>query len=140
MRVLAAKTDDDLVRLMKRVDALTDMLGTEDGKNLLAAFKRAANIVTKEETKTNESFDEDFDEALFVEEEERTLAAGIKQFVMNTDIATGAKIAGVFPEVTDYIAQERYPEAMAELALLRPAIDAFFEKVTVNDRAARITP
>ena len=130
--VLAAGSDDDLVRVMKKVDALTDMLGTEDGKNLLAAYKRAANIVSKEEAKTNEDFDEEFDEELFVEAEEGILADGIKRFTMNTDLATGAKIAGVHPEVSDYIEQERYPEAMAEMALLRPAIDAFFEKVTVN--------
>ena len=130
--VLAAGADDDLVRLMKRVDATTGMLGTEDGKNLIAAFKRAANIVSKEEAKTNEDFDADFDDVLFAEDEERTLAAGIKRLVMNTDLATGAKIGGLDAEVTDFIAQERYPEAMAEVALLRPAIDAFFEKVTVN--------
>ena len=61
--VLAAGADDDLVRLMKRVEALGDMLGTEDGKNLLAAYKRAYNIVTMEEPRRAH---EDFDPSHFV--------------------------------------------------------------------------
>jgi glycyl-tRNA synthetase beta chain len=112
--VLAAGADDDLVRVMKRVDALTDMLGTEDGKNLHAAFKRAANILRIENAKDG-PHDGAPDAALFAQDEETALDATIGQ--------TGAAAL---------LAAEDYAGAMASLAQLRPAIDAFFEKVTVN--------
>jgi glycyl-tRNA synthetase beta chain len=112
--VLAAGADDDLVRLMQRVDALTAMLGGEDGKNLLTGFKRAANILKIENAKDgphNTVPDED----LFTQAEERALADALAH-----DDSGALVIA------------ERYEEAMSQLATLRPAIDAFFEKVTVN--------
>ena len=112
--VLAAGEDDDLVRLMKRVEALEAMLGTEDGKNLLAAYKRAANILRIENAKDG-PHDGTPDAALFAQDEERALDAQLQ----------GADLAPL-------LAAEDYETAMTRLAILRPAIDAFFEKVTVN--------
>lgn len=112
--VLAAGADDDLMRLMKRVDALTAMLDTEDGKNLHAAFKRAANILRIENAKDG-PHDGAPDSVLFAQTEERVLAGTIGQ--------TGAG---------ELLAAENYADAMTSLAGLRPAIDAFFENVTVN--------
>jgi glycyl-tRNA synthetase beta chain len=114
--VLAAGSDDDLVRIMKRVDALSALLGIEDGKNLLAAYKRAANILRIENAKDGPhngifSFD------VPTEETERAL---------NEEL--------VFREQTfaDDLTNEEYGGLIKGLAEIRPYIDAFFEKVTVN--------
>jgi len=114
--VLAAGADDDLVRVMRRVEALEAMLGTEDGRNLLAAYKRAANILRIEDAKDGPH------EGLVHEDrleapEERRLATDLSAF------------SGMLGEA---LAREDYLAMMARLASLRPAIDAFFEKVTVN--------
>ena len=126
---LVAETDDDLVRLMKRVDALEAMLGTEDGKNLLAAYKRAANILKIEDAKDGPHYGSE-DESLFRQDEERFLASAMKNVWMKVKLSEGMALLG--EKADDLITQERFPEAMSEMASLRPAIDAFFEKVTVN--------
>ena len=106
--------EDDLVRLMARVEALQNFLSTDEGANLLAGYKRAANILKAEEKKDG--------------------------------VITGAPTAGSLPEenelfnrlaqvsaaTTTAIEQEKFEEAMSVLATLRPSIDAFFDKVTVN--------
>lgn len=130
--ILAVNADDDLSRLMKRVDALGAMAVTQTGRDLHSAYKRAANIVAKEEERTTETFHQMFETSLFVQDEERALADEIIRVGMNTHIADGAKIAGLADNVTDMIAEERYPEAMAFLASLNPPINAFLDKVTVN--------
>lgn len=112
--VLAAGEDDDLVRLMKRVDALEAMLRTEDGKNLLAAYKRAANILKIENAKDG-PHEGAPDATLFSQDDERALAEKV-------DAAA----------LTPLLTAEDYETAMSRLATLRPVIDAFFEKVTVN--------
>ena len=112
--VLQAGEDDDLVRLMKRVEALSAMLGTEDGKNLLAAFKRAANILKIENAKDG-PHDGAPDAAGFAQDEERALGARL-----------------VEADLAPLLAAEDYEAAMSRLAMLRPVIDAFFENVTVN--------
>jgi len=117
--VLAAGADDDLVRLMKRVDALTAMLGTEEGKNLLAGFKRAANILKIEDAKDGpHSGPPDWGQ--FVEAGEIDLGRAIQ------------KAQGTEGMMKHIVHEENYGHAMQEMATLRPAIDAFFEKVTVN--------
>ncbi len=90
------------------------MLGTEDGKNLLAAYKRAANILKIENAKDG-PHDGAPDAAIFAQDEERALGAQLQ----NADLAP-------------LLAAEEYETAMSRLATLRPAIDAFFENVTVN--------
>jgi glycyl-tRNA synthetase beta chain len=114
--VLAAGADDDLVRLMKRVDALGEMLATDDGRSLHAAYKRAANILRIEDAKDGPHEGEP-DQALFVEDEEKKLCQAIVEVRSATE---------------HYFRKEDYIAAMRTFALIRPTIDAFFEKVTVN--------
>ncbi|MGE4481220.1 glycine--tRNA ligase subunit beta [Acidocella sp.] len=112
--VLAAGEDDDLVRLMKRVEALEGMLVTEDGENLLAAYKRAANILRIENAKDG-PHDAAPDTACFTQDEERALSGLLAR-----------------ADLTPLLEAEAFELAMSRLAGLRPAIDAFFENVTVN--------
>ncbi|MDE2390856.1 MAG: glycine--tRNA ligase subunit beta, partial [Rhodospirillales bacterium] len=129
--VLAAGEDDDLVRLMKRVAALEAMLGTEDGKNLLAAYKRADSIVTREGEAGL-----DVDIALMNLVEEKQLNLAIRGAWERLGLSKGMALLGDSAE--DLLTQERYPEAMVVLASLRPVIDAFFENVTVNADAPEL--
>ncbi|HEY9079588.1 glycine--tRNA ligase subunit beta [Magnetovibrio sp.] len=109
--------EDDLVRLLARVDALSAFVSTDDGANLLAAHKRATNILRIEEKKDACSYAGTADESVFVEDAERTLFAALGE--------AGAK-AGAF------VGEEKFQDAMAELAKLRGPLDAFFEDVMVN--------
>jgi len=120
--VFALEGQDDLVLIVKRVEALSDFLGTEDGKNLLAGYKRAVNILKIEEKKDGKSFDGAPDSAKLVEPEEKSLAEAIKKASSDAESAVKAE---------DFVA------AMGALALLRAPVDAFFEKVKVNDEAYR---
>ncbi|MCB5945773.1 glycine--tRNA ligase subunit beta [Acidocella sp. KAb 2-4] len=118
--VLAAGADDDLVRVMRRVEALEAMLGTSNGKSLHAAYKRAANILRIEEEKDGVKYDHAFEVSLFGEAAEKALArdCGAVEAALQSD--------------DGLMAQERFSDAMTVLSALRAAIDAFFEKVTVN--------
>ncbi|MFZ3035437.1 MAG: glycine--tRNA ligase subunit beta, partial [Parvibaculum sp.] len=120
--VFALEGQDDLVLIVKRVEALSDFLGTEDGKNLLSGYKRAVNILKIEEKKDGKSFDGAPDSAKLVEPEEKALAAAIEKASSSAESAVKAE---------DFVA------AMGALALLRAPVDAFFEKVKVNDEAYR---
>jgi glycyl-tRNA synthetase beta chain len=120
--VLAAGADDDLVRLMKRVEALGDMLGTEDGKNLHAAYKRAANILKIEDAKDGPHVGMP-EGRLLREYEEHALSD---------------KLRPVEKCVVDLLRVEDFETSMQEMASLRPAIDAFFQHVTVNDPTPEI--
>ncbi|WP_375459801.1 glycine--tRNA ligase subunit beta [uncultured Enterovirga sp.] len=112
-----APANDDLLAIVRRVEALGHFLATEDGTNLLAATKRAANILRIEEKKDGLSYDDIPDVAALVAEEEKTLAVAL---------ARAAHTAG------EAVAAEDFAAAMRALAELRPAVDAFFDKVTVN--------
>jgi glycyl-tRNA synthetase beta chain len=114
--VFALGGEDDLVRLLARVRALQAVLATDDGTNLLAGVKRAANILRIEEAK-GESFAPESDAALFTEAAETALGAAL-------DIAV--------PAIAEAVAAEDFTGAMAALAALRPAVDAFFDGVIVN--------
>ncbi|MCZ8043975.1 MAG: glycine--tRNA ligase subunit beta [Beijerinckiaceae bacterium] len=113
---------DDLLLITRRVAALGRFLETEDGKSLLAGYKRAANILKAEEKKDGEgAFTGAADLGLIAQAgliEEKGLAVALAQ-------AT--------PKAESAVAAEDYEGAMAALADLRPAVDAFFDKVTVND-------
>ena len=112
--------NDDLLLVVRRVEALAALLGTEDGKNLLAGTKRAMNILRIEEKKDGRSFDGAPDAALVHEKgepEERAL------YNLLQSAAAHAR---------DHVGREDYAGAMKALAELRPAVDAFFDKVTVN--------
>ncbi|HJS32304.1 MAG TPA: glycine--tRNA ligase subunit beta, partial [Alphaproteobacteria bacterium] len=77
--VFALESEDDLVRLLTRVDALTSFLGGEDGANLLTAYRRASNIVAIEEKKDKKTYDDAVDLAAFAQEEERTLHSALEK-------------------------------------------------------------
>jgi glycyl-tRNA synthetase beta chain len=109
--------ESDIVRLLARVRALEGFLGSEDGANLLVAYRRAANIVAIEDRKEGCTRSDDVDAALLELPEERTLAQSL--------FTVGSRAGAL-------LAEERFEEAMAELARLRQPVDAFFDKVTVN--------
>ena len=115
--VFARESQDDLLLIVRRVEALAKFLDTDDGKNLLAGYKRAVNIIRIEEKKDNASYTGAPDRQLYRQAEERALAAGIDAFRQEANAA---------------VAQEDFAAAMAAIAKLRPAVDAFFDKVTVN--------
>jgi glycyl-tRNA synthetase beta chain len=104
--------------IVRRVEALGKFLDTDDGRNLLAGTKRASNILAIEEKKDKLSFDGAPDAALYSLEQEKTLATAIDQ---------------VKAEAGAAVAKEDFAGAMSALAKLRPAVDAFFDKVKVND-------
>ncbi|WP_018388546.1 glycine--tRNA ligase subunit beta [Ancylobacter sp. FA202] len=115
--VFALPGQDDLLLVVKRVEALGRFLATEDGKNLLAGSKRAANILRIEEKKDGVAYEGGVDVVLLHEPEERALADAI---------------AALGPQIEQALAREDFEAAMALLAGLRAPVDAFFEKVTVN--------
>jgi glycyl-tRNA synthetase beta chain len=114
--------EDDLVRLLARADALKGLVESADGTNLLAAYKRAANILRIEEKKDGPHAGA-VDAALLAAPEERALASAL-------DVAEPATAAA--------LAAEDYTSAMSTLAGLRAPVDAFFERVTVNDPDAQL--
>ncbi|HET8728210.1 MAG TPA: glycine--tRNA ligase subunit beta, partial [Alphaproteobacteria bacterium] len=115
--VFALGGEDDLVRLLARVDALKDFLGTEDGANLLVAYRRAGNIVRIEAKKDDVDAYGAVDPALLEAREERTLFEALE--AARTTLAP-------------LLGSERFVEAMEVLSTLRAPVDAFFDKVTVN--------
>ncbi len=121
--VFALEGQDDLLMVVRRVEALGKFLDSDDGKNLLAGTKRASNILAIEEKKDKRKFDGAPDTSLFKVDEEKALAAAIAQ------VKTEAGAA---------VAREDFASAMSAMAKLRPAVDAFFDKVKVNDDDARV--
>ena len=115
--VFALGGEDDLVRLLARVDALSDFLATDDGENLLAAYKRASNIVAIEEKKDGATFDGAVAADRLAQEEERALVEGLSASAASANAAIG---------------DERYVAAMEAMSRLRAPVDTFFDKVTVN--------
>jgi glycyl-tRNA synthetase beta chain len=113
--VFAAGADDDIVRLLRRAEAIAAFLGQDDGANLLSAYRRAANILRIEERKDGPHTDAP-DSSLLQEPAEHSLHRTL--------------IAGL--EIETLVHDEKYALAMAEMAKLRGPLDAFFETVTVN--------
>ena len=116
--VFALDGQDDLLMVVRRVEALGKFLDTDDGKNLLAGTKRASNILSIEEKKDKRSFDGAPDPAIYKLAEEKALAKAIDQVKADAGAA---------------VAKEDFAGAMSAMAKLRPAVDAFFDKVKVND-------
>ncbi len=114
--VLALGGEDDFVRLLARVDALSGLIATDDGKNLLAASKRASNILRIEEKKDG-PHDGAVDAGLLTQDEEKALADAL---------------VAAHKQAAPLIEAEDFTGAMAAFAALRAPVDAFFEKVTVN--------
>ena len=109
--------EDDLVRLLARVAALRTFLASEDGENLLTAFRRASNIVAIEEHRDGRRYDGDIDPSLLRQPEERVLAD---------------RLAEVSHRAGTLVEREEFEKAMIELARLRRPVDDFFDKATVN--------
>ncbi len=109
---------DDLVLIVARVEALGEFLDTEDGQNLLAGYKRAANILRIEEKKEKVKFSGTADESLLTEDAEKALFEAIAQ----ADTV-----------VRGHLEREDFTGAMAAVAKLRKPVDKFFDQVKVND-------
>jgi glycyl-tRNA synthetase beta chain len=121
--VFALEGQDDLLMIVHRVEALGKFLDTDDGKNLLAGTKRAANILRIEEKKDARTYDGAPEPAQYSLDEEKALAKIIDQ---------------VKAEASAAVAKEDFATAMSALAKLRPAVDAFFDRVKVNDDDAKV--
>jgi len=115
--VFALEGQDDLLLIVRRVEALGKFLDTEDGKNLLAGYKRATNIIRIEEKKDGREYVGRPDPSLYRQDEEWALAKAID--AAKTEAASAVK-------------EEDFAAAMRAMAKLRPHVDAFFDKVTVN--------
>jgi glycyl-tRNA synthetase beta chain len=122
-RETVASANDDLLTIVRRVEALGRFLDTENGQNLLAGTKRAANILRIEEKKDGRAYHGAPDSSAYALPEEKALAADLHR---------------ASEEATAAIEAENFEAAMRALATLRPAVDAFFDKVTVNDPDPRL--
>jgi glycyl-tRNA synthetase beta chain len=112
---------DDLLMVVRRVEALSKFLETDDGKNLLAGVKRAANILRIEEKKDGHKYSGDVNPAQLIKGEEKALHSAISQA---SALARRA------------VEQEDFEGAMKAIAKLRAPVDEFFEGVIVNDKDA----
>jgi glycyl-tRNA synthetase beta chain len=121
--VFALESQDDLLTVVRRVEALGRFLDTDDGKNLLAGTKRAANILRIEEKKDGKAYDGMPDVSLYRLVEEKALAKAIGQ---------------VKAEASTALAKEDFAGAMSAIAKLRPVVDAFFDRVKVNDDDSKV--
>ncbi|MFO1248988.1 MAG: glycine--tRNA ligase subunit beta [Alphaproteobacteria bacterium] len=115
--VFSLGNEDDLVRLVARVEALQAFLKSDDGANLLAGYKRAANILKAEEKKDGKTFISEVTEKLLSEPVEKTLFAALDK----------ARIA-----ISAALGREDFAAAMQQMAALRVPVDGFFEAVKVN--------
>ena len=106
-----------LTLIVRRVEALGKFLDSDDGKNLLAGYKRATNIIRIEEKKDKREYTGTPDAKKYEVTEEKALAEAI-------DVAK--------KEASAAVAKEEFAAAMRAMAKLRPRVDAFFDKVTVN--------
>ncbi|MEZ5994705.1 MAG: glycine--tRNA ligase subunit beta [Hyphomonadaceae bacterium] len=120
------EVDDDLVRIVARVEALDAFLKTEDGANLLAGYKRAANIIAAEEKKGKWSAEDasgEVDPGNLPEMAERALSVAL---------------AKALPAAQKAVAREEFGDAMRALSALRGPVDAFFDQVLVNAEDAAL--
>jgi glycyl-tRNA synthetase beta chain len=114
---------EQIVLIVRRIEALGKFLDTDDGKNLLAGTKRAANILRIEEKKGGTSYTGAPDAGIYSQDEEKELARAI-------GVAKG--------EASTAVAREDFAAAMSAMSKLRPHVDAFFDKVTVNVDDAKL--
>jgi glycyl-tRNA synthetase beta chain len=122
--VFSLEGQDDLLMIVRRVEALGKFLDSDDGKNLLAGYKRATNIIRIEEKKDNREY---------------TGVPDAKRYQLPEEKALAEAIAVAKKEALAAVAREDFEAAMRAMARLRPRVDAFFDKVTVNvdDKALR---
>jgi glycyl-tRNA synthetase beta chain len=118
IKAVVSNGDDDLVRIVARAKAVQDFLATDDGANLLTAYKRAANILSIEEKKDKTSYlSDDLNAAVLKDKEETALAQALAALSGRIDAALKA---------------EQFVDAMKALAGLRTSVDLFFDKTMVN--------
>lgn len=115
--VFALGDEDDLVRLLARVEALQAFIDSEDGANLLTAYRRAANILRIEEKKDGISYDQ---------------APDASGYVLAEEAALGRALETAATAVGRAVDEEEFTSAMSALAALRGPVDEFFDEVTVN--------
>ncbi|WIJ24559.1 glycine--tRNA ligase subunit beta [Devosia sp. RR2S18] len=120
--VLSAESND-ILQITQRADALSALLSSPDGQNLLAGYRRAANILAAEEKKDGKAYVGPVDQDLLLLPEESALAFAVD---------------AVHAAVVKHTGENDYKGAMSELATLRAPVDAFFEAVLVNDADAAI--
>ena len=122
--VFSLPGQDDLLMIVRRVEALGKFLETDDGKNLLAGVKRASNILRIEEKKDKREYNG---------------APDAKRYQLAEEKALAEAITAVKNESAAAVGKEDFAAAMSAIAKLRPRVDAFFDKVTVNvdDKALR---
>ncbi len=125
--VFALGGEDDLVRLLARVKALQTFMASEDGTNLLAGYKRAANILKQADISVAPA------KAGAAGDGAPTRAAPAFAGATDVDRALLAALDTAEPAASAAVADERFTDAMAALASLRAPIDAFFDGVMVND-------
>ena len=116
--IFADAKADDIVQLVSRIYAVEDFIKTDDGTNLLAGYRRAANILNKEEEKDNTSYDGDVEADDLTEAAEKALLEALEK---------------IEEPVEQAFEKEEYENAMKQLASIRPPLDAFFDDVIVND-------
>ncbi len=121
--VFGATPDDDLNRLLRRADAVRAFLDTEDGANLLTAHRRAANILRIEEKRDGHAYDTGYEPHLLKASEEQALADALETAARRVELDLDA---------------EDFERAMDAMAALRAPVDAFFDRVTVNDPAPEL--
>jgi glycyl-tRNA synthetase beta chain len=109
---------NDMLQITQRAEALSSLLSSPDGINLLAGYRRAANILAAEEKKFSLTYDGEVKPELLQLPEETALAAAVTT---------------VQPAVAARVAEDDFTGAMGDLAALRAPVDAFFEAVLVND-------
>jgi glycyl-tRNA synthetase beta chain len=114
---LEGRDQDDVLMLVRRVEALGSFLDTEDGEHLLTGTKRAINILRIEEKKDNKSYDQAPDAKLLKQTEEQALAKAVDEV---------ERVAATA------VAKEDFEAAVTAIAKLRSPVDAFFDHVTVN--------
>jgi glycyl-tRNA synthetase beta chain len=148
--VFALGGEDDLVRLLARVSALQEFVETDAGANLLTAYKRAANILKKENwdlprvmaTRGEQGIPQTGEEDPLVLVEEPAIAEAVAEMATGSSApanapaeekALVAALGAAEPKANAAVDAEDFTAAMAALASLRAPIDAFFDKVTVND-------
>lgn len=153
--VFALGGEDDLVRLLARVTALQAFVETGEGANLLAGYKRAANILKKENwdlprvmaTRGEQAIPQTGEEDPLALVEEPVIAEAVAQMALGSaapgdapteESALVAALDKAEPTAATAVANEDFTGAMAALASLRAPIDAFFDKVTVNDANADV--
>jgi glycyl-tRNA synthetase beta chain len=118
--VLAVGADDDLVRLLRKTEAVANMLAEDYGASLLNAYRRAVNILKIEETKDNTRYRGEVDQALFLQDEETDLHRAIGSVQGQTEGGDGL------------LEEQKFAAILQGFSTLNGPVNAFFDKVTVN--------